>query len=515
MVKTYKKSIFLLIIFGILIRCLVASGIELGNDEVYYWTYSQYLQWNYFDHPPLVAVLIRLTTLNLSLESFEFFVRLGSIVCSAFATFFIYKAVSNTDNERAGFIAALLYNASFYGSIITGVFILPDSPQMFFWTASLFVLSKLIRSKKPVVSQWALFGVLAGLTIMSKIHGVFIWTGLFLYIIFYKREWLRSWPIYFSAAMTFFVSFPFLLWNFQNHFITYQYHSSRLEGIHFKTDNFFREIFGEIFYNNPINAFFTFAALSWFLKNGKNLKKDFLRISVLISVPMILLLLFVAMFNDTLPHWTGPAYVTLIPLTAIYLSKTKIHKNIPGPAKYALAFTCLVVIIGVMAIKFYPGTLGKKKSNLKYGEGDVTLDMYGWNKVAKKIDSVITADEAQGIMSKDAEFVSNKWFPAAHTDYYIARPVHKFVVGIGEMNELHHYEWLNGYRLKDRSLKDAYCVVPSNYANDVRTTYKDKFQSIDSVTAFPVYRSNKICKYFFLYRLKNFTGVIPEVTENF
>jgi 4-amino-4-deoxy-L-arabinose transferase-like glycosyltransferase len=189
--KSYKKAVFLLIIIGIIIRCLIASGIELGNDEVYYWTYSQYLQWNYFDHPPLVALLIRLTTFNLSLERFEFFVRLGSIICSAFATYFLYKTVSNIDTERTGLIAALLYNASFYGSIITGVFILPDSPQMFFWTASLLVLSKLIRTKKPVVSQWALFGVLVGLTIMSKIHGVFIWTGLLLYIIFYKRKWLR------------------------------------------------------------------------------------------------------------------------------------------------------------------------------------------------------------------------------------------------------------------------------------------------------------------------------------
>jgi 4-amino-4-deoxy-L-arabinose transferase-like glycosyltransferase len=514
MARTYKKAILLLIIFGILIRCLVASAIELGNDEVYYWTYSQYLQWNYFDHPPLVAILIRLTTLNLSVQNVEFFVRLGSIICSAFATYFIYRAVSNTDTERAGFIAALLYNASLYGSIITGIFILPDSPQMFFWTASLLVLSKLIRSEKPNVAHWALFGALAGLTIMSKIHGVFIWTGLILYIIFYKREWLRSWQIYLSAAMSLLVSFPFLLWNFQNHFITYQYHSSRLEGIQFKADNFFREIFGEIFYNNPINVFFTFIALSWFLKNAKNLKKDFLRISVLIAVPMILLLLFLAMFNDTLPHWTGPAYVTLIPLTAIYLSKTKIHKNIPKAVKYALAFTFLVVIVGITAIKFYPGTPGKKKSNFKYGEGDVTLDMYGWNKTAKKIDSFIIADEASGIMSRDAEFVSNKWFPAAHIDYYFARPLHKFVIGIGEMNDLHHFEWLNGYRLKDRSLKEAYCVVPSNYAADVRMVYAGKFKSIDSAAAFPVYRSNKICKYFFLYRMKNFLGVVPEVRQN-
>jgi hypothetical protein len=44
--------------------------------------------------------------------------------------------------------------------------------------------------------------------------------------------------------------------------------------------------------------------------------------------------------------------------------------------------------------------------------------------------------------------------------------------------------------------------------------YAGKFKSIDSAAAFPVYRSNKICKYFFLYRMKNFLGVVPEVRQN-
>jgi hypothetical protein len=116
-------------------------------------------------------------------------------------------------------------------------------------------------------------------------------------------------------------------------------------------------------------------------------------------------------------------------------------------------------------------------------------------------------------MEKNAQFVSNEWFPAAHIDYYIAGPVNKFVIGIGEMNDLHHYEWLNEYRLNDQSFKNAYCVFPSNYSCDVRTVFSDKFESIDSVTSFPVFRNNKICKYFFVYRMKDFIGVVPEVKQ--
>src|SRR5215467_823076 len=31
---------------------------ELLDDEAYYWVYSKFLDWGYFDHPPMVALLI-------------------------------------------------------------------------------------------------------------------------------------------------------------------------------------------------------------------------------------------------------------------------------------------------------------------------------------------------------------------------------------------------------------------------------------------------------------------------
>ena len=511
---SYRNKLAWLIFLGTLARCILAGSIEFGNDEVYYWTYSQHLQWNYFDHPPMVALLIRLTTLNLSLQQFELFVRLGSIICSAFASYFLYAAVSKVSNEKAAFLSALLYNASFYGSVITGVFILPDSPQMFFWTASLFTLSKLVTSDRPITMNWLLFGLLTGLAIMSKIHGVFIWIGLMLYVILYKRNWMGLPQLYLSMLVCFLMISPFFVWNLHNNFITYRFHASRLGGIKFKGDNFLREIFGEIFYNNPLNVVVTFMALSWFLKNHGSVKNDFLKISILISIPMILILLVLAMFNDTLPHWTGPAYITLLPLAAIYLShQTENIPKIPRIIQFSLAFISFVVITGVLIINFFPGTLGKQKTPFKFGEGDVTLDMYGWSETARKIDSLVIDDEKNGVMPANFQFVSNKWYPAAHIDYYIARPLNKVVMGVGEMNDLHHYIWLNEFRLKKDTLQDAYCVFPSDYSCNVKDIYAGKFRSIDSVGAFPIYRSNRVSKYVFVYRLKNLISEIPRISR--
>ena len=56
--------IYYIIIAGTLIRCIIAANVELGNDEVYYWTYALHLQSSYFDHPPLVALFIRIFTID-------------------------------------------------------------------------------------------------------------------------------------------------------------------------------------------------------------------------------------------------------------------------------------------------------------------------------------------------------------------------------------------------------------------------------------------------------------------
>src|SRR5438270_526824 len=91
MAKRFQKKTIQLIIFFALVHLLFAGLLELGNDEAYYWLYSQHLQWNYFDHPPMVAIWIRLFTGNLALQDAPLFLRLGSVAACALSTWFLYK----------------------------------------------------------------------------------------------------------------------------------------------------------------------------------------------------------------------------------------------------------------------------------------------------------------------------------------------------------------------------------------------------------------------------------------
>jgi len=161
----YRKRLLYLIGIASIIRIIIAATVELGNDEVYYYTYALHLQSNYFDHPPGVALLIKMFTLNLHFQS-EVFLRLGSIVCAAIGTVISYSIGKKIRDKHTGWIAALLYNTSIYASVISGLFILPDSPQVVFWLASLWIALSLVQDNNSTGRQlmyWLLFGITTGL----------------------------------------------------------------------------------------------------------------------------------------------------------------------------------------------------------------------------------------------------------------------------------------------------------------------------------------------------------------
>src|SRR5580692_1471573 len=45
------------------VRFVCLAPLPLGNGEAYYYTWSRFLDFSYYDHPPLIAWLVRATTL--------------------------------------------------------------------------------------------------------------------------------------------------------------------------------------------------------------------------------------------------------------------------------------------------------------------------------------------------------------------------------------------------------------------------------------------------------------------
>lgn len=502
----FKNKIAVIILIATIIRCIVAFSIGLGNDEVYYITYAQHLQWNYFDHPPIVGLLIKLTTLNLLLTQ-DFFIRLAPILLAAANTYLMYAIGTKIKNEKAGIIAALLYSSSIYSSIIAGVFIMPDAPQLFFWILSIYFLIPVVNNpdNKKINLNLLLFGISTGLCVMSKVHAVFLWLGLGLYILIYNRKLLTNGYLYLAGLLTALIISPILFWNIDNDFITYTFHSNRVtinQGINI--DSFIREFLGGAAYNNPINYFIIVASLIACFKNKINLSASYTRLLLLMSLPLIGVLLFVSLFRDTLPHWSGPGYTALILLAAAYLSDINTEALLPRLVKIANYLIVGVCFLGILVISFYPGTLGDT-NEASLGQGDVTLDMYDWSYFKNPVAKIQQENSLSG-KSKTNFIINNKWFPSAHIDNYIAQPLGFNFVGLGSLEDIHTYHWLNNFRKPLLKGSDAYYLTTSNNFTDPKEIYSTQFDSINQPETIKQYRGGKAVRNMYVYLLKGYKG---------
>lgn len=483
-----------------LLKLISASLLELGNDEVYYWTYAIRPDWNHFDHPPMVGWLIRVSSLNLHWVS-EVSLRLGSILCAAVSTWFIFKTGKLLANEKTGWYAALIYNCSVYTGFIAGFFILPDSPQMPFWTGALYIMAHLfIKNDDRKLSNWLLLGFVIGMATLCKVHGLYLWAGFGLFLIITRIKWLLNWRLYAGAAVTVICVLPIVYWNVVNDFITYRYHSERVTHTAIQWDMLGREIGGEFAYQNPVIFLLVVISLVTLLRKRIrfNSKKASLWL-LCMSLPMIFLFWGVSLLNPTLPHWSGPAYIPLFFVSALYLEQRSV-KTVPGWIRAAGTLIIIVLITGIALIRLSPVNFGSHEKE-NYGEYCPTLDMSGWNDFSQTFASLVKEDLSEGNIKPHPPIIINKWFPGGHLEFYTKRESGLEILGVGRLEDLHKFAWLNKERTALHLGDDAYTIVPSNLPLNVNETYGSYFTTIDKPIVINQTRSGGIVRYFYVYRM--------------
>ena len=503
LVKSYTKSVLYLIGITVFIKILLAPLMELGNDEVYYWTYFLRPDWNYFDHPPMVAWMIRVFTFNGWWAS-ELSMRLGSIFSCAISTWFIFKIGKLIANERMGWYAAILYTASVYAGFIAGFFVLPDSPQMPFWTGALYIMGYLMlrKSDENNWGVWLLLGLVIGLAALCKVHALFLWAGFGLFILLQKRQWLANPRLYIAALITILCLLPILYWNFEFDFITYRFHSERVSNSGIQFNSFIQELLGEFAYQNPVVFLLVWSSVVLLFMRKFRFRQQRIGIWLLcMSLPMLLVFWSVSLFNPTLPHWSGPAYIPLYFVVACWFDQGK-TVFFPLVFKLALGLVGVVLLVGVLAIKFSPVNFGSKDQS-NYGEYCPTLDLSGWKKLGEKFSLIQAEDLSSGEMKSGAVLLTNKWFPGGHLEFYVSRPLKMPLIGVGRLQDLHQFAWLNKERNELKLGMDAYAIVPSNLPLNVAEVYGEYFTTIELPEKLLQQRGGGVVRYFYIYKLKN------------
>lgn len=153
---------FAAVLAGVLVvHIILASYLPPAEDELYYWCWSQELQLSYYDHPPLCAYMVWLSSALLgdTLLGVRLFACLGALV--------VLVAVGQLTGRRMlGWLFAT--PVFLFGAIL----LTPDTPLLIFWSLYAVWLVQINRRLETDAGQpwslWLLGGLLLGLGLLGK-----------------------------------------------------------------------------------------------------------------------------------------------------------------------------------------------------------------------------------------------------------------------------------------------------------------------------------------------------------
>jgi hypothetical protein len=216
--KIATNPVLSFIVFWFVLNLLQVSLMELTSDEGYYWFYAQHLQWGYYDHPPMIAAMIRLGTF---LFPGELGVRFFNVVFSTagLSLFFSLLPDQYKKKQRTYLVllsAPLLHYLTFL--------VFPDGPLLFFSLLFLVVYKKFLQEQNMSIAM--LLGLVLALMAYSKYHGALV----LLFTIIANPKLLKSGYFYLSLLVAAVLFAPHLWWQYQHNFPTLKYHLSGRTG---------------------------------------------------------------------------------------------------------------------------------------------------------------------------------------------------------------------------------------------------------------------------------------------
>src|SRR5947208_4901746 len=151
------------------LRLVAAAFTPITFDEAYYWMWSKNLAGGYYDHPPMVAYVIRAGTLIAG--DTELGVRLVSILLALPMSFAVYRTAEILfGGRRVAATAAILLNVTLMAAVGTMI-VTPDAPLLVASSFVLFYLAKVLASGRG--PWWLAVGVAVGLALLSKYTALF------------------------------------------------------------------------------------------------------------------------------------------------------------------------------------------------------------------------------------------------------------------------------------------------------------------------------------------------------
>ena len=213
------RNTSLTILALVALRLIAAAVTPITFDEAYYWMWSKHLAAGYYDHPPMVAFVIRAGTMIAG--DTEFGVRLVSILLALPMSYAVWRAAEILfGGERVAATAAILLNVTLLAAVGT-LIVTPDAPLLVASSFVLFFLAKVLETGRG--AWWLAVGAAVGAALLSKYTALFFGLAILIWLVTVpsQRRWLITpWP-YLGGLVALAIFVPVVIWNADHQWVSF------------------------------------------------------------------------------------------------------------------------------------------------------------------------------------------------------------------------------------------------------------------------------------------------------
>ena len=400
----------------------LGAALGLSVDEAHYALYAAHPDWSYFDHPPLVGwaqwPLVALGAPTWALRLVPELLWLGTVLvvyhlAERLQTFAADRAAPPAhgfpSNGQAGLWAVLALSLAPLLHVL-GIGLLPDTLLVFFtallvWTTLDLMDAATVRRPLP----WLGLGVLLGLAGLSKYTAILAALAVAACLLMAHGAALlrNSWG-WLAIVVAVLLVAPVAYWNHTNGWISFTYQAKHGAGGSWQSGHVLRFLVVQLLVYGPLLLWGWAGWRHGVPRGGRSL--------VLFFVLPFLVLAVLAGGGTSLPHWTAPAWVALVPFAGIGLARA-VQKGRRWVILGLVAVQALLcaVVLGLMVTggqPFITHTTGQGNSSQP---SNPFADVHGWDAAGERARALAAQ---QGLHSVAVQ----NWTLASRLGWY-ARPL--------------------------------------------------------------------------------------------
>ena len=365
MVKSQQRLLIVLLATFVL-KLLVAAYLPMTGDEAYFITWGKYLDYGFYDHPPMVGWFL---SAMLAVSDSALWLRLPQILITSFIGWGIYQLLRR-QHEDVAMMAAVLYLLAPIN--ILGVLITTDTPLLLwsFISAWCFYAAQRHDSMKWYFAA----GLFLGLAFLSKYFAALLGVAYALYLLFLVRRGGRPWL---GLVWVIVGTLPFialnLWWNYNHCWNNILFNLfNRTSGDKFNLFTIFEYLLTVLYLVTPPIVYYLIRDARSFARQLVSDRFNVFMALVLIPYGLFLLLSFWVTIGL---HWLLSFYPFVFIAIATVFSAQQLRRSF----YFMLPFSILHLLVFAFLVVFSPGLFKNNESHYK----DVVYSMYAEQIVAK------------------------------------------------------------------------------------------------------------------------------------